>query len=237
MPGAPPAPGGRRSPRRPRRPTPAAQDVPETTHFAPHVRYEIGAFGWHIIQHLPATFVESKQARRRRSFARVQGACRGCPPPTCVWLSSPQAFVNDDGGRHKFYNVWPYIKPLRAWIDRCAGCSGCLHWQCRLRARALVGHCAELCVHRKRREQKGSRQRTKRATPVAVPVSAAAAATVAAAAATAAAAAVATAVHATLSQGEGMPAAAAAIAAPSGAALLNFKFDMSGILQHFALAG
>ena len=64
-------------------------DVPETTHFAPHVRYEIGAFGWHIIEHLPATYAESKQA-----------------------------FVNEAGGRHKFFNVWPYIRPLRAWIER-----------------------------------------------------------------------------------------------------------------------
>jgi hypothetical protein len=41
----------------------ALQNVPETTHFAPHVRYEIGAFGWYHIDHLPATYDESKQAR------------------------------------------------------------------------------------------------------------------------------------------------------------------------------
>lgn len=27
-------------------------------------------------------------------------------------------FVNNEGGRHKFFNVWPYMKPLRAWIER-----------------------------------------------------------------------------------------------------------------------
>ncbi|KAI3425090.1 hypothetical protein D9Q98_008468 [Chlorella vulgaris] len=65
------------------------QNVPETTHFAPHVRCEIGAFGWYIVDHLPASYDESKQA-----------------------------FVNEQGGRHKFFNVWPYVKPLRAWIKK-----------------------------------------------------------------------------------------------------------------------
>ena len=32
--------------------------------------------------------------------------------------SACQVFVNEDGGRHKFFNVWPYIKPLQAWIYR-----------------------------------------------------------------------------------------------------------------------
>ena len=27
-------------------------------------------------------------------------------------------FVNNEGGRHKFFNVWPYMKPLRTWIER-----------------------------------------------------------------------------------------------------------------------
>lgn len=26
--------------------------------------------------------------------------------------------MNSEGGRHKFFNVWPYIKPLRAWIHK-----------------------------------------------------------------------------------------------------------------------
>ena len=34
--------------------------VDESTPFAPHVRYEIGAFGWHLVGHLPASWDESK---------------------------------------------------------------------------------------------------------------------------------------------------------------------------------
>lgn len=37
-------------------------------------------------------------------------------PPSPPLCPRPQAFVNEQGGRHKFFNVWPYIKPLRAWI-------------------------------------------------------------------------------------------------------------------------
>ena len=63
--------------------------VDESTPFAPHVRYEIGAFGWHLVGHLPASWDESKHQ-----------------------------FVTEEGARHRFFNVWPYIKPLRAWIHR-----------------------------------------------------------------------------------------------------------------------
>jgi 8-oxo-dGTP pyrophosphatase MutT (NUDIX family) len=63
--------------------------VEESTPFAPHVRGEIGAYGWHVVAHLPATWEEGKQL-----------------------------FVNTEGGRHKFFNVWPYMKPLRAWIKK-----------------------------------------------------------------------------------------------------------------------
>jgi len=63
--------------------------VEESTPFAPHVRGEIGAYGWHVIAHLPATWEEGKQL-----------------------------FVNTEGGRHKFFNVWPYMKQLRAWIKK-----------------------------------------------------------------------------------------------------------------------
>lgn len=63
------------------------QDVDDTTPFAPHVRGEIGGFGWHMIEHLPASRDESKIL-----------------------------FVNQEGGRHKFFNVWPYVKKLRSWI-------------------------------------------------------------------------------------------------------------------------
>ena len=44
------------------------------------------------------------------------------PPPSCC--PSPQVFVNEGGGRHKFFNVWPYIKPLQAWIYRWEGRAG-----------------------------------------------------------------------------------------------------------------
>lgn len=66
--------------------------VDESTPFAPHVRYEIGAFGWHLVGHLPSTWDESKHQ-----------------------------FVTEAGNRHRFFNVWPYIKPLRAWIHRRVG--------------------------------------------------------------------------------------------------------------------
>lgn len=65
------------------------QGVDEGTHFAPHVRCEIGAYAWHLIEHLPSTWEEGKQV-----------------------------FVNQEGDRHKFFNVWPYIRPLQAWINR-----------------------------------------------------------------------------------------------------------------------
>lgn len=61
--------------------------VDESTLFAPHVRGEIGAFAWHVISHLPSTWEEGKQH-----------------------------FVTDEGSKHRFFNVWPYMKPLRKWI-------------------------------------------------------------------------------------------------------------------------
>ena len=63
--------------------------VDESTPFAPHVRGEIGAFGWHVIAHLPST-----------------------------WEEGRHHFVNEQGGRHKFFNVWPYMKQLKSWIAR-----------------------------------------------------------------------------------------------------------------------
>eukprot|EP00889_Picochlorum_renovo_P004602 jgi/Picre1/31632/NNA_006983.t1 len=63
------------------------QGVQEDTLFAPHVRGEIGAFGWHLIEDLPSSKAESKRL-----------------------------FVNELGGRHKFFNVWPYMKKLKSWI-------------------------------------------------------------------------------------------------------------------------
>ena len=95
-----------------------AQDVPETTHFAPHVRYEIGAFGWYHIDHLPATYDESKQARpgHEGQAAAVSGPTTHKLQLIAVPMRALQAFVNEQGGRHKFFNVWPYVKPLRTWI-------------------------------------------------------------------------------------------------------------------------
>jgi 8-oxo-dGTP pyrophosphatase MutT (NUDIX family) len=66
------------------------QGVDESTPFAPHVRGEIGAFGWHIIEHLPSSKSESKNVY----------------------------FDDETGSRHRFYNVWPYMKKLRAWIAK-----------------------------------------------------------------------------------------------------------------------
>lgn len=63
------------------------QNVEESTPFAPHVRGEIGAFGWHLIEHLPSSKAESKNL-----------------------------YVNESGNRHRFFNVWPYMKKLRNWI-------------------------------------------------------------------------------------------------------------------------
>ena len=115
----------------------ALQGVDEGTHFAPHVRYEIGAFGWYLVDHLPATYEESKQVggffcgRTLQQHCKAPLHCDGpSSPPLCcamclsllllLLLPPPlQAFVNDQGGRHKFFNVWPYMRPLRAWI-KCA---------------------------------------------------------------------------------------------------------------------
>ena len=60
------------------------------------------------------------------SARRLAGRCIPCIPLALDSASSAlflprrrcclQAFVNEQGGRHKFFNVWPYIRPLRAWI-------------------------------------------------------------------------------------------------------------------------
>ena len=43
--------------------------------------------------------------------------CAASSQPRSLAAPCPlQAFVNEQGGRHKFFNVWPYVKPLRAWI-------------------------------------------------------------------------------------------------------------------------
>jgi hypothetical protein len=99
------------------------QNVPETTHFAPNVRYEIGAFGWYHIDHLPASYDESKQVRNEsKACTRNSSSLLSSRPPhpypahADVCVGGLQAFVNAQGGRHRFFNVWPYVKPLRSWI-------------------------------------------------------------------------------------------------------------------------
>ncbi len=66
------------------------QGVDEATPFAPHVRGEIGAFAWHLLDHLPSSKAESKNL----------------------------FFDGDTGTRHRFFNVWPYMKKLRAWVAK-----------------------------------------------------------------------------------------------------------------------
>ena len=167
--------------------------IPETTHFAPHVRYEIGAFAWHIVEHLPATYAESKQA-----------------------------FVNEAGGRHKFFNVWPYIRPLRAWIERRRHQTG---------------------------GKKGGKKVVVAALPKPSAAAPAVAAATAAARPAPAAASAAPAPAATTPGTPPTPPPAAAAAAdtppppaaaasagprPPGFCLLAFKFDRSKLMQHLA---
>lgn len=60
---------------------------PDTTVFAPQVRQEIGGFAWHRIADLPTTYEASKKV-----------------------------FLADNGAKHCFYGVWPFIAPLQRWI-------------------------------------------------------------------------------------------------------------------------
>lgn len=59
------------------------------TTFAPTVKYEIGAYGWHALRDLPASFEEDRQA-----------------------------FMSEGGQRHRFFCVWPFVRPLQAWISK-----------------------------------------------------------------------------------------------------------------------
>lgn len=61
--------------------------VDEATPFAPTVRGEIGALAWHLIADLPST----KDA-------------------------GSLVYTTDEGVRHRFFRVWPYVKKLRAWV-------------------------------------------------------------------------------------------------------------------------
>lgn len=64
-------------------------NVDDTTEFAPHVKGEIGAYAWHLIQNLPATYQDGKLV-----------------------------FFSGTGEKYRFFNVWPYMKQLKAWIAK-----------------------------------------------------------------------------------------------------------------------
>lgn len=65
------------------------------TAFAPTVKYEIGAYGWHAVRDLPASLDEDRQA-----------------------------FQSEQGKRHRFFCVWPFVRPLHSWIARWGGVGG-----------------------------------------------------------------------------------------------------------------
>eukprot|EP00882_Tetradesmus_deserticola_P003578 GHRQ01003787.1.p1 GENE.GHRQ01003787.1~~GHRQ01003787.1.p1 ORF type:complete len:414 (+),score=150.91 GHRQ01003787.1:159-1400(+) len=62
---------------------------PDNAQFAPKCKGEIGGYAWHKVTDLPATRDESNQT-----------------------------FLSEDGVKHKFFMVWPYLKPLRRWIKK-----------------------------------------------------------------------------------------------------------------------
>lgn len=63
------------------------QGVEESTPFAPIARKEIGALAWHVVNELPMTKEQSAMV-----------------------------YHTEEGTRHKFFRVYPYIKQLRRWI-------------------------------------------------------------------------------------------------------------------------
>lgn len=62
---------------------------PDSAQFAPKCKGEIGGYAWHKVADLPATRDEGNQT-----------------------------FLSEDGVKHKFFMVWPYMKPLRRWIKK-----------------------------------------------------------------------------------------------------------------------
>eukprot|EP00775_Hariotina_reticulata_P013707 gene13707-13829_t len=62
---------------------------PDSAQFAPKCRGEIGGYAWHRVADLPAN--------------RDEGS---------------QTFLSEDGVKHKFFMVWPYVRPLRSWIRK-----------------------------------------------------------------------------------------------------------------------
>mmetsp|Transcript_22155 Transcript_22155/g.61495 ORF Transcript_22155/g.61495 Transcript_22155/m.61495 type:complete len:339 (-) Transcript_22155:74-1090(-) len=65
-------------------------DVPLDTPFAPQMKGEIGAYAWHEVNHLPTT---------KDEFATSQ-------------------YMTEDGSRHKFFMVWPFVKKLKTFIKK-----------------------------------------------------------------------------------------------------------------------
>lgn len=98
LPPQPPTPNAPRrnvSPFGPAAPRPPCNS-PACAVAAPHVRcashdlpQEIGAYAWHRVWELPSTRAESDQT-----------------------------YTTEEGKRHSFYAVWPFIKPLRRWIKQ-----------------------------------------------------------------------------------------------------------------------
>ena len=64
-----------------------APGVGEDTPFAPLVRGEIGGLAWHLLADLPSD----------RDTASL-------------------VYTTADGVRHRFFRVWPYVRPLKRWI-------------------------------------------------------------------------------------------------------------------------
>lgn len=54
-----------------------------------YYHHQIGAFAWHRVWELPASRAEADQV-----------------------------YLTDEGKKHSFYAVWPFIKPLRRWVQQ-----------------------------------------------------------------------------------------------------------------------
>lgn len=63
--------------------------APESVQFAPKCRGEIGAYAWYHVKELPSTQQQSNLV-----------------------------FTTSEGARHKFFMVWPFVRPLRRWINK-----------------------------------------------------------------------------------------------------------------------
>mmetsp|Transcript_27777 Transcript_27777/g.71485 ORF Transcript_27777/g.71485 Transcript_27777/m.71485 type:complete len:259 (-) Transcript_27777:278-1054(-) len=65
-------------------------DIPLSTAFAPQTRGEVGAYAWHELKDLPST---------KEEFASFQ-------------------YVSEDGKRHRFFMLWPFIKRVKVYIKQ-----------------------------------------------------------------------------------------------------------------------